>query len=651
MSRGPRSTRPERRPSPSLALAGGAAIAAQMRDRQLGEAMRAYRAGRYGEVETGVRRMLAAAPDFFPAVLLMGMVAGKTGRASLGIELLRRALALDRKSVVALNELANLLLATGAAAEARSLSRRALRLEPGDAAAHNNLGLADLALGRPAEAAAGFARALARQPGRAVLHANLGMALQHLGRRAEAAAAYRRATALDPHQPDANIGVAELLIADDRRDEALAALRRAAAAQPKDAGLHLRIGEALLAAGEISAAEQYLRQAAVVDPQLGEAHRLLGNALHQLGRFDEAIASYRRAIGVAPRLAQAYFGIASAQKITPADQPLIEAMRALLDDPGLSPMDCAALHYALGKSFDDLASYAEAMHHFDAANRISGERLRLAGRAIDRRRHAENIDRLIASFTPERFGRPPVPGEPGELAVLIVGMVRSGTTLVEQILSSHREVAAGGELRFWGQKGALLAAVEAGAFDPAAALLLAEEYAAVLRRLAPAARRVTDKMPTNFLLLGLVHLALPRARIIHCRRHPVDTCLSIYTTAYANLPDFAYDRDTIAFYWEQYARLMAHWRRVLPADRFFEVDYEELVASREAVTRRIVAFCGLDWDESCLQPETNRRVVRTPSAWQVRQPVHANSVERWRRYEAWLGPFRRLLPEAPEPGG
>jgi hypothetical protein len=156
-------------------------------------------------------------------------------------------------------------------------------------------------------------------------------------------------------------------------------------------------------------------------------------------------------------------------------------------------------------------------------------------------------------------------------------------------------------------------------------------------------------MPTNFLLLGLIYLTLPNARIIHCRRSPVDTCLSIYMTPFSNLPDFAYDRDTIAFYWEQYARLMAHWRHVLPPNRFLEVDYEDLVAQREGVTRKIIAFCGLDWDERCLRPETNERIVRTPSAWQVRQPVYTNSIGRWRRYREWLGPFRRLLTEPVDP--
>ena len=162
----------------------------------------------------------------------------------------------------------------------------------------------------------------------------------------------------------------------------------------------------------------------------------------------------------------------------------------------------------------------------------------------------------------------------------------------------------------------------------------------------PGARQITDKMPTNFLLLGLVHLLLPRARVIHCRRHPVDNCLSMYFTPYARTPDFAHDRGNLVCYYDQYLRLMAHWRRVLPPDRLLEVDYEAVVANREGSARQIVAFCGLDWDDACLQHERNVRAITTSSLWQARQPVYRTSVARWQQYEPWLGEFRRLLPPA-----
>jgi hypothetical protein len=172
---------------------------------------------------------------------------------------------------------------------------------------------------------------------------------------------------------------------------------------------------------------------------------------------------------------------------------------------------------------------------------------------------------------------------------------------------------------------------------------LAKDYCATLSALAPSAQYVTDKMPANFLLLGMTHLVLPKARVLHVRRQAVDTCLSIYFTPFSNLVNFAHRRHDIVAYYREYERLMAHWRRVLPSDRFLEIDYEELVANHEAVARRMIAFCGLKWDDACLRHEDNPHPIHTPSWWQARQPVYRTSVQRWRRYERWLGEFNELL--------
>jgi hypothetical protein len=180
----------------------------------------------------------------------------------------------------------------------------------------------------------------------------------------------------------------------------------------------------------------------------------------------------------------------------------------------------------------------------------------------------------------------------------------------------------------------------------AATRRLADDYRATLRRIGPVAARVTDKLPHNFMWIGLIHLVFPRARIIHRRRHPVDTCLSIYSTQFFRRMSFANDRDDLVWVYRQYDRLMAHWREVLPPDRFIAVEYEELVADREGATRRLIAFCGLDWNESCLRPESNKRVVTTARVWQVCQPVYRGPVERWRNYEPWRGALRELMAQA-----
>ena len=363
--------------------------------------------------------------------------------------------------------------------------------------------------------------------------------------------------------------------------------------------------------------------------------------------FAEAISSFERALTLQPELLSAWLGIVSCAKVR--DRTLVDRMAAALRQHGLEHADEASLNYALGKAFDDLDDLASAMRHYDAANWLAELRLRKAGRPINLDQHAVNIDRINASFTADFLAQHCASCPTEELPILIVGMIRSGTTLVEQIISSHPAVGAGGELPFWGERGQNAVSAINGALDSRALAGLAADYCALLRALAPDAERVTDKMPTNFMLLGLVRLALPRARIIHCRRHPVDTCLSIYLTPYQRSPDFAHNRATIIAYYRQYERLMAHWREVLSADRFLEVSYEELVTNRERVTREIIAFCGLDWDEACLRPEANPRDVATPSAWQTRQPVYRSSLARWRRYEPWLGEFRQLLTEADAP--
>ena len=284
------------------------------------------------------------------------------------------------------------------------------------------------------------------------------------------------------------------------------------------------------------------------------------------------------------------------------------------------------------------------MQHFDAADAV-----RRGSASFDSASFDLQIDRLIDRTTPDLIARAPELGSGDATPVLIVGMPRSGTTLVEQIVSSHPDAGAGGELNFWNERGAVWheagpAGTEAPFLDRAAA-----EYLGVLRAIVPNAARVTDKMPFNFLWAGLIHLAFPRATIIHCRRAAIDTALSIHQTHFHPGLAFPTGGAELVAYFGSYRRLTDHWRRVLPADRFIEVDYEGLTRAPEPAIRRIIACCGLSWDDACLRPEHNPRAVKTPSKWQTRQPIYRDSVERWRRYEPWLGPLRALLDGVSEP--
>jgi hypothetical protein len=329
--------------------------------------------------------------------------------------------------------------------------------------------------------------------------------------------------------------------------------------------------------------------------------------------------------------------------MTEGDRPLLEGMLAQLERCQGS-RDRAILHFAIAKTFDDLKDYESALRHYDDGNRIERLRLKSAGRVLDPAQHVASVDQVIATFTRDFFARHADLGSSSDLPVLIVGMPRSGTTLVERILSSHPRVGAGDELRYWSLEGAAEMDQESFTCSAANVQSLSQGYLGLLRSIDPHALRVTDKMPQNFMRLGLVHLALPKARIIHCLRNPIDTCLSIYFTHFGLLQDFAFDRAAIVFYYEQYQRLMAHWRNVLPRDCFLEIDYEELVAEPEPLTRKLIEFCGLDWDDACLRPEHNKRSITTASMWQARQAVYTKSAGRWRRYEPWLGEFRRFLP-------
>jgi tetratricopeptide (TPR) repeat protein len=520
--------------------------------------------------------------------------------------------------------------------EAARLLAEAAALSANDAMIENEVGLIYLQRHDWPAATNSFERAVALEPDFAIAHYNLACALERQRQPDAAISAYRDAIAHAPRLAEAHTRLGNLLHARGRHEEALDCFRQAFAASPDTTLGRMSQIKLLLMDGRDGEAEVLLRQLLATDPASSEAWRLLGNTLREAGRFDEAASCLEKAIALDPTHVAAHHDLVHTRRMREVDRPLIRRMQARLQGTDLTDFDRALLHFALGKGLDDLGACPEAMRHFDAGNRL--ER---AGLAFDRTGFANGVDRLIARFTPELLAALGATGDPSELPVLVLGMPRSGTTLVEQIVSSHPQVGAGGELRFWNERAP--AEIEL-AFDPARLRATAADYVAQLRQIAPTAKRVTDKNPFNFLWIGQIHLALPHARIIHCSRNPVDTCLSIYFTRFATRQDFAYDRGDIAFYYRQYERIMAHWRAVLPDGHLLEVDYEALIADRDTLTRRMIAFCGLEWDDACLAPEQNPRVVRTASMWQARQPVYRSSIERWRRYEPWLGELRGLLP-------
>lgn len=527
----------------------------------------------------------------------------------------------------------------GRRAAAIAAFRQAVRLNPQDAAAHRLLGGVLLQSGRLDEAVESLRLATALKDD-AGGHYNLAVALRRRRLNDEAVAAYRRAIELAPDLIDAHLGLADLLELVGGREEAAQSLRRAAALTGATSRGRLYLARALLLDRDFATAEIDLRAAIALDPQDDLPLKHLGNVLAWQGRFDEAVDAFDRSLALNPRQFAAHFTAVEARKCSEADRPRLAQMRQLLADPSLADDDRLLLHFAAGKLLDDLGDYEAAMLHFETANRIRRQYATFDGAAF-----GAAIDRLVLRYSGDFFAASPAFGTDDETPLLIVGMPRSGTTLVEQILSSHPAIAAGGELPFWIRWATVSGTLEATYLTPLAGHQLAQQYLAILRGMAPDARRVTDKLPFNLLCVGLIHLLLPKARFVLCRRHPVDTCLSIYFTYFLETIAFASDRSDLVAAYREYRRLANHWRAVLPPERFLEIDYQELIADREAVTRRLIAFAGLDWNDGCLWPERNSRPVVTASVWQARQPVYANSLERWRRYEPWLGELRQLMTE------
>jgi tetratricopeptide (TPR) repeat protein len=547
------------------------------------------------------------------------------------------------QQVAPLLALATKLLSAGRPADAIAPLREAALLQPSNPFIQHDLGLACLEVGRIPDAIAALQRAVASNPRYADAYFRLGVALEKLGNIGGAIVAYDRATELLPSLTEAWFRAGALVYTLGHRDEAIGCFRRAAATGGKTSFGRLGKARTLLTEDRNQEAEQVLRRTVALDPENAMAHDLLGNLLSEFGRFDEARECFQRAIAIAPLLAGCYYDLVRCRPVTSDDDGLLQRMEAALATPGLEAAQRVRLHLALGKAADDLGDYALAMQHFDAADAV-----RRASLSFDSAAFAIEIDRLIARCTPELIARAPELGSCDATPVLIIGMPRSGTTLVEQIVSNHPEVGAGGELHFWNERGAAWHRSGAPGTETPFFAKAAADYLGVLRAIAPTAARVTDKMPFNFLWAGLIHMAFPRAIIIHCRRAAVDTALSIHQTHFHPSLAFPTGGAELVMYFRSYQRLIDHWRSLLPADRFIEVDYEELTRAPEPMIRRIIAVCGLPWHDACLRPESNPRAVRTPSKWQARQPIYRNSVERWRRYEPWLGPLHALVDDGSE---
>lgn len=603
----------------------------------------ALRRGQFEEALSLGRRVLATTPDHLPAKQMLSFAAAQLGDNATGIRYLSEIVEAQPDNIDALMGISQLLRNEGRLEEALGYAQHAVAVSPGAAPVQHNLGRIYLALRRHQEALDTLNGVLALNARFAPALIDRAAVLQEMGRGSEAADDLRAAIEISPDAVPAYIRLGNLYLSNGNAEFAISCFRRAFELDPHSPQTRVQLARALVEEGNFGEAEATLRDAIAAAPNFAEGHAFLGRVLQQVGRFDEAREVLLHALEIQPERTATFYTLINGRKTTEQERPLLERMRELGESGCLSPEEERPLRYALGKGFEDLGDYDAAFAQYTRANQIAQARLHGAGRIFDRFRLRERTDAAIATFTRELFAKRRQEGDPSEIPLFIVGMARSGTTLLEQIVSSHPQVGAAGEQSYWLVRTFGAPPEEVAAVDAADLRILAEEYIRLLEHKAPGKRFVTDKMPQNFVVLGPIHLCLPHAKVIHCRRSPIDTCLSIYTTSFNAGPDFAHDQDDLVFAYREYQRLVAHWREVLPPESFLEIDYEDLVADREAVTRRMLDFLGLPWDEAVLHHETNPHAISTPSLWQARQPVYRSSVERWRRFEPWLGGLRDLL--------
>jgi tetratricopeptide (TPR) repeat protein len=536
--------------------------------------------------------------------------------------------------------------------EAIALYRQALRLQPDLAEAYNNLGVLYKSQYNFSDAIPCFQQALRFNPCNAQAHNNLGNAYQQLSHAKEAVPCYREALRLLPDYAEAHNNLGAALRDQGKMEEALACYREALRLNPNYAEAFVNLGVAISEQGKIDEAVSCYRRALQLQPNMPDVHHNLSDAFLEQGKLADALFHTQETLRLNPDYPHALYNQAllAVQGWTTFPDSQVQRTRRLLAGANLLPSHASLLHFALANVLSGRGRYDEAFAHYREANILRRNIFHETGTVFNAQYHEQHIDRLIGFFDTEFFRRVQYIGSDSEVPVFIVGMPRSGTTLVEQILSNHPQIHGAGELNDMNQVIAALPAhlgTEGGfpdylaRLDQRTAPALTALYLERLAELGGRAARVTDKMPENYLHLGVIAALCPRARVIHCRRDTMDVCLSCYFQNFKGLP-FAWDLEDIGRYHVLYERLMAHWRAVLPL-RMCDLVYEDLVADQEGVSRRLLAFCGLEWDARCLAFHDNQRPVQTASKLQVRKPLHSGSLGKWRRYEAHLAPLLKIV--------
>jgi tetratricopeptide (TPR) repeat protein len=650
------------------------------RVQRLEQAKRLHRDGETEQAAEIYRQLIEADPRDAEALHLSGVILQQQGRPAEAIARISAAIAIAPGKAVFRANLAVCLRAAGRPAEALAELREAARLEPGYTAGRRNLGvllcnagewkeaaghldaalpkcgrdpialrklgLARLMLGRTGEAEAVFRQALELEPANLEARNGLAVALKRLSRPAEAEPLLRAALESAPQDADTLTNLGDILNTLGRHEEAVPYLERAASLNPRGVEALNNLAVSLEALERFDEAAAYLDCALAINPSYTPALNNLANDLLRRGRDQEAAACFGRILAIEPRHVPAWYALAARTRHKFEDEEL-RRLEELVDDPRLAPATRGLLQFGLAAVYDRMRQPEAAMRHALAANQARRLEDAERGTRFDRKRHAVLVDETIRAFPAEIFQQMESSGCESEVPVFVLGMPRSGTTLVEQILSSHPQARGAGELddmlllskRLLGERPAESLPALAGRPLRDAALKQLARYQAI----GASARRVVDKTTLNFLHLGLIALLFPKARVIHCLRDARDTCLSCFFHNFASQGlNFTFDLADLGAFHREYERLMRHWRAVLPL-RMLDVPYENLVSEPERWSRAMVEFCGLSWDERCLDFHRSERIIQTASAQQVREPVHRRSIGRWQPYAPQLRPLLEAL--------
>lgn len=609
----------------------------------LAAAYELFRRGELDQAETVCRQLLSQAGDDGDVFTLLGMVTTQKGSPQAAIGYFEKAVAIQPTVARSHNNLGLACKRAGRLDEAEAAYRKALSLDGTYAQAHNNLGVVRRELGDFKEAVMRFESALEADPVFVDARKNLAQALLESGQAARAAAEFRRVLKHVPEDSESTVSLADALHRMGDTGEALTCLDRLLNAHPGHAGALIRKGDLLEEGGELEAARAAYDRALASAPDRAEAHDKLGVVLLALGDIDEAVSCFRRAIAARPELAEAHRHLAFARRHEDVDDD-VRATQGLLESEA---NDNSVMHasFALAKIHDDLGQYDDAFAYVSRANRLKRRTVQF-DIGQDRLFFEQLKQTFDETFFSERQGWALEDSTP----IFIVGMPRSGTTLVEQILASHPRVWGAGEIlhldrvlwEFHEANRETDWCSEMAALGEQEVRDVAASYLAALKRSAPGADYITDKTPGNFHYLGMIGVMFSGAKVINCLRDPLDTCLSCYQNYFTQSVSFAYDLKELGTYYRLYAGLMEHWRAVLPS-LVYDLRYEDLLQDQEAETCRLLDHCGLEWDDACLAFHATKRPVQTASVAQVRQPMYRSSVGRAARYGSHLDPLREAL--------